>query len=420
MQVFKFGGASVKDAAGMRNVAGILGQFSQEQLVIIVSATGKTTNALEDVVNAYFKKSDNPNQLLQKVKDNHQQICTELFEGSIPEDLTDDLGEIYASIEWVLEEPVQDSYDYIYDQIVSQGEFISTKILAAYLNIQNLPTQWLDARDVLLTDDRWREPNIVWDETEKRISSKVAPMLNKGFVVTQGFVGSTNDNNTTTLGREGSDFSASIFAYSLRASRMAIWKDVIGVLNADPRLFPEATKIDHLSYDEAIEMTFYGAQVIHPKTMRPLQIRNIPLNVKCFLDAQLPGTVVDSSAKGNYPPIIVVKKNQSLLRITSKDFYFIDEPKMAKLFEAFAKYRIKVNLMQNSAMSLLVCVDNRPDNIADLTLELVVDFGIEKTDSLELITVRHHNADILNGLKYGKTIMVEERSTSTAQMVVKN
>lgn len=419
MQVFKFGGASVKDSDGVRNVTDIIGRFQQDKPVIVVSASGKTTNGLEDVVNAFWKKTGDAQKHLDKIKANH----AELVEGLLGKDhpILDDLNDIYTEVEWVIEGEPQDSYDYIYDQIVSAGEFLSSRILSAFLQKSGIANTWLDARDVIRTDDHWREPAIIWDDTERKIQKKVAPMLEKGLVVTQGFIGSTKDNNTTTLGREGSDFTAAIFSYALRAKTMTIWKDVPGVLNADPRLFPEAVKIDRMSYEEAIEMTYYGAQVIHPKTMRPLQIRNVPLHVKCFLDPDAAGTVIEAiSSPINYPPVIVVKKNQALLKVTSKDFYFINEQKLAVLFEALSKHRIKVNLMQNSAMSLFLCVDNRPDNISALMLSLIVDYQIEKIDGLEMLTVRHFNNDILNGLKYAKSIVLEEKTQRTAQLVIRS
>lgn len=419
MQIFKFGGASVKDAEGYRNVAGIINKHKGQPLLVIVSASGKTTNALEDVVNAFWKKTGDTKIHLDKVKKHHEQILKTLFDEE--HSIYDEIHDLYTELDWVLEgNPTDDSYDYLYDQVVSVGEFLSSKILAAYLNQVSIKTHWLDARDIIKTDDRWREPAINWEQTELQAKKLLPNLLKDQLIVSQGFVGCTSDNMTTTLGREGSDFSAAIFAYCLRAQGMTIWKDVPGVLNADPRLFPEAIKLDKIDYEEAIEMTYYGAQVIHPKTMRPLQIRNIPLFVKCFLKPEAPGTVVDGSkVEIPYPPVIVVKKEQALLTITSKDFYFIDEPKMANLFAHFANHRLKVNLLQNSAMSLVVCVDNKPENISALTLALIVDFHIEKQDNLELITIRHYNNDILNGLKYGKSVVVEERTPITCQLIVK-
>lgn len=418
MKVFKFGGASVKDAAGVRNVTDIIGRFKEENPIIIVSASGKTTNALEAVVNAFYHKEGDVQAALQTVREHHQTILDALFPQGHP--IFTDVHDTFAEIEWVLEEdPQHDPYDYIYDQIVSVGEFLSTKIVAAYLNQQGLAATWLDVRDVLHTDSTYREGNVNWEETEKRIRFLVPELRAKGLVVTQGFVGVTPENTTTTLGREGSDFTAAIFAHCLHADAMTIWKDVPGVLTADPRLFENALKLDHLSYEEAIEMTYYGAQVIHPKTMRPLQVKNIPLYVKSFIDPDGAGTVVDGKpVLQPYPPVIVVKKQQALLQISSKDFYFINEDKLCELFAIFTKHRVKVNLMQNTAMKFLVCLDNQPSKLEALLKDMEAHYTTIATENLELITVRHYNAVMLDHLKYGRKVHLEEKIPQTAQLVV--
>jgi aspartate kinase len=418
MIVFKFGGASVKDAEGIRNVARIIARYQAENPVVIVSASGKTTNALEAVVNAHCLGLGDAAAALEGVKKHHRAILEDLFGPDHP--IYADVHDAFAEIEWMLEEtPGHDPYDYVYDQMVSVGEFLSTKIVAAHLDQLGMAARWLDVRDVLRTDATYREANVDWAETEKRMLAIVPELRRQGLVVTQGFVGVTPENTTTTLGREGSDYTAAIFAHCLRAEGMTIWKDVPGVLNADPRLFSDARKIDHLSYEEAIEMTYYGAQVIHPKTMRPLQVRNIPLFVKSFLDPDGLGTVVDGRpVEQPYPPVIVVKKQQALLQVASNDFHFINEDKLHELFGLFAKHRVKVNLLQNTAMKCLMCVDSQPMKLEGLLRDLQGTYDVAVTDQLELITVRHYDEPLVDWLKQGRRVHLEERIPQTVQLVV--
>ncbi|MEP7128870.1 MAG: aspartate kinase, partial [Chitinophagales bacterium] len=313
MKVFKFGGASIKDATAIKNVAAILQKYKGEQIVIIVSALGKTTNALEAITNAYFNRTGNATALLEKLKQQHFAILAELFPASNQE-VFDAINNTFVEIDWIIEDQPLDKYDFIYDQIVSIGEMAATKMVSAYLNYQNIPTQWLDVRDCIRTDNTYREGKVDWELTQKNIALYALPLLQNQFVLTQGFLGGTSENYTTTLGREGSDYTAAIFGYSLDAEEVTIWKDVSGVLNADPRYFPEAQKIDILSYHEAIEMTYYGATVIHPKTIKPLQNRQIPLHVRCFLDPEKEGTIINEEGNTNgYPPVRVLKQNQILL-----------------------------------------------------------------------------------------------------------
>jgi aspartate kinase len=417
MKVFKFGGASVKDAEGIKRVAEILRHYSTEQLVIVISAMGKTTNAMEEVINAHAKQTGKAHTLYEGVKEAHYAIMRDLF------DATD---EVFASVhdtfvegEWVLDETPNPNFDYMYDQIICMGELVSTKIVAGYLNKAGLPTQWLDARDVITTDETWREGWVNWDKTRPNITKTIPPLLAKGgFVLTQGFIGSTNDNATTTLGREGSDYSAAIFAHCLDAEAMMIWKDVPGVLNADPRLFENTVKLDRLSYREAIEMTYYGASVIHPKTIKPLQNKSIPLFVKSFLDMHAPGTEISSDVDDVYPPIVVVEKNQSLLHISTKDYSFVAEHHLARLFTLLAEYRIFVNSMQNTAISFSICVPNVSDRIEKFTHAIQDEFRVKREDNLELVTVRHFTEDQVNNLKRGKVVLFEERIRQTLQMVL--
>jgi aspartate kinase len=417
MKVFKFGGASVKDAEGIKRVAGILQQYSTESLVIIISAMGKTTNALEDVINAHAKQTGQAHTLYEGVKESHYAIMRDLFDAH--DEAFTSVHDVFVEGEWVLDETPNPNYDYMYDQFICMGELVSTKIVAAYLNKAGLPTQWLDARDLISTDETWREGWVDWDRTRPNIQKVIPTYLAKGgFVLSQGFIGSTTDNATTTLGREGSDYSAAIFAHCLDAEQMVIWKDVPGVLNADPRLFENTVKLDRLSYREAIEMTYYGASVIHPKTIKPLQNKSIPLFVKSFLDMHAPGTEISSDVDDAYPPIIVVEKNQSLLHISTKDYSFVAEHHLARLFTLLAQYRIFVNSMQNTAISFSICIPNVGDRIDKFIQEIEDEFRVKREDNLELITVRHFSEDQVNNLKRGKVVLFEERIRQTLQMVL--
>jgi len=417
MRVFKFGGASVKDAEAVKNVAGILQNYKGEQLVIVVSAMGKMTNALERVVDAYYRKTGEAQARLEEVKQAHYTVLQELFEANDP--VFDAVNDTLVEIEWVLEETPEESYDYIYDQIVSIGEFLSTRIVSAYLNKVGLPTTWLDARDVILTDNTYRAAKIQWDITVKNANRIVPPLLKKGFVLTQGFVGGTSENFTTTLGREGSDFTAAIFSYCLDAESMSVWKDVPGILTANPRIFKNVTKIDHLSYREAIEMTYYGAKVIHPKTIKPLQNKNIPMYVKSFVEPDGEGTLISSDTEVYYPPIIVVEKEQILLHISTRNFSFVAEENLSVIFAVLAKHQLKVNMMQNTAISFSVCLTNRPERITALLEDLSKDFNITKEENLELITIRHYKPEAVEQLKTDKLILLEAHLSDTIQIVVK-
>lgn len=419
MKVFKFGGASVKDAAGLQNVANILQRYKNEPLVIIVSAMGKNTNALEAVLAAHVKQNGEAQALYDAVKESHYAILRELFDAN--DDIFTSVNDTFVEGEWVLEETPNDNYDYMYDQLVSVGELVSSKILAAFLQKSGLHTQWLDARDVVATDNTYREGWVIWDKTKANAQRLVPPMLEKGgFVVTQGFIGSTSENFTTTLGREGSDYSAAIFSHCLDAESMTIWKDVPGVLNADPRLFENVTKLDRISYREAIEMTYYGASVIHPKTIKPLQNKNIPLYVKSFIDPDGPGTEISSDNEELYPPIIVVEKNQALLHISTLDYSFVAEQHMARLFRIAADLRIFVNSMQNTAISFTICVPNIPDRLEKFINSVSDEFKVKLETGLELITIRHYTEETIASLKKGKMVLFEERIQNTLQMVVKN
>ena len=417
MKVFKFGGASIRDVDAIRNVAQIIEQYQDNRLLIVVSAMGKITNALEALLNAYYKQDKQALAIkLKEIKTQHDAILSALFATDHP--IYDDIHDLFVDMEWILEEEPEDSYDYLYDQIVSMGELLSTKIVAAYLNDLGLYTTWLDVRDCIATDNTYREAKIDWPLTQENIQSTVPALLDKGLVLTQGFVGCTSENFTTTLGREGSDFTAAIFSYCLNAENMSIWKGVPGVLTGDPRLFDNMTKLEQLSYTEAIEMTYYGAQVIHPKTIRPLQNKQIPLHVKSFVDPAGSGTTIANIEGVEYPAMIVVKKKQALLKIVSKDFYFVDETKFSQLFDVLAQNRIKVNMTQNTALAFSVCVNDDADKIAQLQEQIAADYSVEKIDNLKLITIRYSDADTLARFDNGRKIYLEEKIRDTIQLVI--
>lgn len=426
MQVFKFGGASVRDAVGVKNVAAILKNHAQnhasQSIFVVISAMGKTTNGLETVVDAYFKQETAAAYAaLHAVRTQHEAIAVELF-GTPEHPIFDALNDIFVEIEWILEEEdPSETYDYLYDQIVSIGEFLSTRIVAAYLNELGIATTWLDARDVIRTDNTYRDGRIDWAETEARMQRVCPPLLAKGLVLTQGFVGGTSENFTTTLGREGSDYTAAIAAYCLNAESMTVWKDVPGILSADPRLFSDVTKIDNLSYREAIEMTYYGAQVIHPKTIKPLQNKNIPMYVQSFLQPSEQGTVIGvATLNETYPPMIVVKQNQVLLHISTRDFSFVVEEHLADIFALLAKHRLSANMMQNTAISFSVCLNNTKDRLDALLADLQKTYSIRQDMELNLVTIRHYNDTALVLVKTGKIVLLEERLADTVQIIVKN
>ncbi len=417
MKVFKFGGASVKDADAIKNVAKILSSYKEEKLMIVLSAMGKTTNALEAVVEAYVNKKGDAFEALGKVKDVHYQMLSLLFDEG--DAVFDAVNDTFVEIEWVIEDDAAESYDYIYDQIVSIGEMLSTKILAAYLNKVGLLTNWLDARDVIATDNTYREAQVQWKETIARMNETVPSMLEKGFVITQGFIGGTSENFTTTLGREGSDYTAAICSYCLDAESMSVWKDVPGILTADPRVFKNVTKLDRLSYREAIEMTYYGAKVIHPKTIKPLQNKSIPLHVKSFIDPTGEGTMISGIMEQRYPPMVVLLKNQALIHVSRRDFSFVEEESLSELFRLFKKHRIKVNMMQNSAISFSVCINHVPRRLAAFLDEIKDDYQVICDEDLQLTTVRHYTPEIIRELKQGRMVLLEERIHKTIQMVMR-
>jgi aspartate kinase len=418
MLVFKFGGASVKDADGIINLANVVKKFEGNQILIVVSAMGKTTNALEKLTKAYMNMDDEMHVIFDEVKKYHYAILEQLFEPSHP--IFNEVANTFVEIDWIIEDDPQDEYDFIYDQIVSIGEMISTRIVNAYLNRAGLKSSWLDVRGYIHTDNTYREGVVQWDKTRASISQDLPGLLQKGLVVTQGFLGGTSENFTTTLGREGSDYTASIFAACLGAESVTTWKDVPGILNADPKFFDDTVKFDELSYAEAIEMTYYGASVIHPKTIKPLQNAKIPLLVKSFTDPDAPGTVIKDDVVNKFiKPVIILKQKQVLLSISAKDYSFISEIHLSDIFGLFAQNHVKVNMMQTSALSFTVCFDLYEERFKKLLEGLSHDFKVRYNDNLTLITVRHYTPASKNELTTGKTILVEQLSRNTLQLVVK-
>jgi aspartate kinase len=422
LKVFKFGGASVKDAEAVRNVARVMGLFKGEPVMVVVSAMGKTTNALERLVNTWFYKTENPASILEEIKSYHYDILKNLF-GNESHPVFDDINNTFVEIEWAIEDEAQRDYDFEYDQIVSIGELLSSKIVSAWLNEEGIQCQWKDVRDFLQTDNTYREGKVDWLLTENLAKQQLTPFFEKNpseVMVTQGFIGGTSENFTTTLGREGSDYTAAIIAYVLNAESVTIWKDVPGVLNADPKWFEDTVMIEQLSYHDAIELAYYGASVIHPKTIKPLQNKNIPLYVKSFIYPESKGTVINNFENELPVPSFIFKLNQVLISIKPKDFSFIVEENLVEIFKCFAKHRVKINVMQNSATSFTVSMDDDLRKIDAQVKELQQNFKVYYNRGLELITIRHYDQPTIDRVTKGKEILLELRTRTTMQMVVKN
>jgi aspartate kinase len=420
MKIFKFGGASVNSVERIQRLAAILRSYRDEQLLVVVSAMGKTTNALEKVAEAFFKGSrDEALHLFGQIKDSHLTTAKYLLvQNYLAAEAQ--LRDFFTEIEWLLhDKPVRD-YDYYYDQIVCIGELLSTSIVSAYLAESGIGNQWIDVRDIFRTDANFRDAAIDWAYSEQQVREQVLPLFGtEKMVVTQGFIGATSDNESTTLGREGSDYSAAVFAAMLNAESQTIWKDVEGVMNADPKQFPDATILRELNYDEVIEMAYYGAQVIHPKTIKPLQTKGIPLYVKCFLDPALPGTVIHSQSIKGLPPIIVLKQGQVLLHLHSKDFSFVGETGAEPLYHLFGQIRIKPNLIQSGAVSLQVCLDDRVDKIEKLALAAAEFFDVQIERGLTLLTIRHYDEEVLQRLTAGRREVLRQQTKETVQILMR-
>jgi aspartate kinase len=421
MKIFKFGGASVKDAAAVKNVAGILKRFPNENIIVVISAMGKVTNALERLTEAIFYKKEDSSKVLEEIKKYHFDIIEQLFPTK-NHSIYNEISNAFVELDWAIEDELTPNYNYEYDKIVSIGEIISTKIVNAYLNEAGINSKWWDVRDFIQTDNTYREGKVDWELTQNLVETKLLSVFSKekgSIIITQGFIGGTSENFTTTLGREGSDYTAAILAFTTNTESVTIWKDVPGVLNADPKWFDETIKLEQISYQDAIELAYYGATVIHPKTIKPLQNKKIPLFVKSFLNPEERGTVINDVQSPLPIPCFIFKVNQVLLSISPKDFSFIMEENLSDMFNLFAEKQIKVNVMQNSAISFSVSVDNDERKLPDLIKTLQKDYRVLYNDNLELITIRYYDQATIDRVTIDKRVLLEVKSRYTVQLVVK-
>ncbi|MET0635080.1 MAG: aspartate kinase [Chitinophagaceae bacterium] len=418
MKVFKFGGASVSSLERIKNTGEILGSFGDEKLLVVISAMGKTTHALEKVVEAFFAgRRDDALALFEQVKQEHLKTAKYLL---VTEYLACEtqLKDFFTEVEWMLfDKPVRE-FDYYYDQVVCAGELLSTAIMSHYLTETGTGNTWVDVRDIFRTDNNFRDAAIDWDYSLGQVRTVIAPALEKQLLITQGFIGSTDENESTTLGREGSDYTAAVFASMLDAESLTIWKDVPSVMNADPRKFPDAVAIHELNYREVIEMAYYGAQVIHPKTIKPLQNKGIPLYVKCFLDAALPGTVINDQHLKSLPPIIVLKEDQVLIELSTLDYSFAGDEHLSQLYRLFDGLKLRPNITQNGAIGILCVLDDHPEKIEKLALDASAIFDVAVTKGLSLVTIRHYDEHTVQQLTSGKKIWLKQQTPETLQALI--
>ena len=416
MRIFKFGGASVKDADGIHNMYRVLEQTGHENTLIVVSAMGKTTNAIEKLIEVYFEDSQKTESQLNEVIDYHLGIMNEIFDYPKHE-VYDEVKRRFDHLRIFLKNNKSPHYSFVYDQVVSTGELVSTTIITHYLNSKGISADWLDARECIQTDASYRDANVDWTRTEVAINELVSP---NRLYITQGFIGSDENNFTTTLGREGSDYTAAIFAYCLNGNSVTIWKDVPGVLNADPRHFESTQLLHHISYQEAIELAFYGASVIHPKTLQPLQRKEIPLHVKSFINPNDKGTKVSKGvATDPHVPCFIVKNDLVLIRLSSLDFSFIIEKNISDIFAMLHKHKMKVDLIQNSAISFSVCVFDKFNKMEELLHELSGRFQVDHTADVYLYTIRHFQAESADFLLRKHELLLEQRTQETMQLVMR-
>ena len=414
-KVFKFGGTSIKDANNIKRIAEILIKYASEDLVVVFSAMGKITNMLEEVVEDYMQKNGQAEDKLQLVKDFHAHLLGELFESNHA--IYNEVNNLFVEIEWVLEDEPNLDYAFNYDQIVSVGELLSTKIMSAYLNENGFENSWVDVRDIIRTDNKYRNAKIDWEQT----ISSCKENINSFPITTQGFIGCTSENFTTTLGREGSDFTAAILAFSLDAEQVIIWKDVDGVLNADPRFFEEPEQLMSIPFEEAIELAYYGAKVMHPKTIQPLQKKSIPLEVKSFLNPKKESSIIgDFESITPFVPSYIVKENKILISIADKNLSFIVEEHLSSIFSLFSNFGARVNMMQNSAVSFSFCIDNDSHKIPELLDALKKNFKVYFNENLIMYTIRHYNEDSISKLLINKELLLEQKSRHTIHLVVKD
>ena len=421
MFVFKFGGASINNIERIKNTSNIIKDNAEQKLLVVVSAMGKTTNALEKIAEAYFENiKEDALHLFEQLKNNHLEVVKYLLVHKWKA-AEDQLKDFFTEIEWMLHDKPVRNYDYYYDQIVCCGELFSTCIVAHYLGEQNVKVKWMDVRDIFRTDNNFRDASVDFNYTSTKINEEILPLFSEyDVVMTQGFIGATDENESTTLGREGSDYSAAIFANILQADGLTIWKDVPAVMNADPNKFKEAVNIPLLNYTEVIEMAYYGAQVIHPKTIKPLQNKNIPLYVKSFLDTDLPGTIINAAKTANLPPIIVLKNQQVLIHFRSKDFSFMEGKALGQLHKIFNQVKLQPNLTQNTAISFVCCFDGHEEKTGQIAADASLLFDVDVERDLSLLTIRHYDAETITKLTDGKNIILEQRTPETMQAIFRD
>ena len=426
MRIFKFGGASVKDASGVRNVCRVLQTVGYDDTGIVVSAMGKTTNALEEIIKKYLAQDHRYIDLIDKLESEHVTIIEELENACDGEDvdrvarfresgIKKEISTIFKSLTEELLRNKSKSYSFLYDQVVSHGELMSTKIVAAYLNSCGIGLQWKDARELIKTDQKYRDAAVDWEKSERLVQHHCSD----GLFITQGFIASDVNGFTTTLGREGSDYTAAILAYCLKAQSVTIWKDVPGVLNADPRVFENTVLLNQIPYNEAIELAFYGASVIHPKTLQPLQGKKIPLYVKSFISPEDPGTVItDTATIEPYIPCYIVRKDMVFLKISSRDFSFIGENNISDIFQELSEHKMQVGLLQNSAISFSICIEDKYAKLNELLNDLKTRYQISHVTGVSLYTVRHYDETALEFIEEGKEVLLKQRAQETLQLIV--
>lgn len=419
MIVYKFGGASIATPERMRALLPIIKE-AQQEIVVVVSAMGKTTNELEEIVQAACNNKAHAHELAHTLEGKHLEYASQILS---PDNYTEAkliLAPFFTELQWAIDDADKTRFDYSYDQIVCIGELLSTRIFSLFLAQESMTNAWIDARALVRTDDTWRDARVDLAFTTAQVKAQLTPLLSSGQrVVTQGFIGATDNNQSVTLGREGSDYTAALLASMLGATSVSIWKDVSGLRNADPKLFPDTVQIPDITYHEVIEMAYYGAQVIHPKTIKPLHNAGIPLYVKCFLDRAERGTIIHANdTQIAYPPIIVWKREQVLLQVTTLDFSFITEDALSFLYDTFARLKVRVNMIQNAAISFIACLDNRPEKIEAVIKALSPTYKIRRNEDVSLLTIRHYTPEILFGMTMNKTILLEQKTRNTVQVVM--
>tara|TARA_B100001564_G_scaffold150005_1_gene126137 strand:- start:9458 stop:10711 length:1254 start_codon:yes stop_codon:yes gene_type:complete len=414
MKILKFGGAAIKDASSIKNIEKILHIYKDSKVVIVISAMGKTTNALEKVISCYFNSKSKLQSAIQEIKKYHNSILLELFDDENHK-IFNSIDKLFKDLQMFLNLNKSPNHNYVYDQIICYGELVSTKIISGYLNHKGWKNNLLDARDMIKTDNNYRSAKVDWNKTKEKIIS----LLNiGGNIVTQGFIASDSNNFTTTLGREGSDYSAAIFGYCLNAQSVCVWKDVPGILNSDPRYFKNSILLNSLSYEEAIELSYYGASVIHPKTLQPLKRKEIPLYVKSFFKPNEKGTKVGKNLSLSPDiPCYIIRKNQILISISSLDFSYILEDNIYQIFKLFNQNKIKVNLIQNSAISFIVCVEDINDNLNNLLIDLKAKYNVNVYMKVNIYSIRNYNESAIKKIEKNKKILVKQITQKTVQMV---